>query len=312
MTPSYLTRLVLLSSALFFLAQIVFAAVVSLLTPMALQRAQSMRPRAAARWLLTLRLLPVALSALVVAGLCVPSYLRFEPRIAEEEVGFVCLAAAISGALLGVVALYRSLAALIRSASYVRQSRAVESRIEGEMVWVGQQNAGLALAGILRPRLLVSEQALRDLSAEQLAVALRHELAHRESRDNLKRLLILLAPSIFPRLRLLEKTWTRYAEWSADDRASAGDENRAATLAEALVRVARLQTGIAMPALVTSLVEADEDLSLRVDRLLAPTPLSAPGFRAGWLALPVFLIAALAATPSALRLFHEVLEVLMD
>ena len=87
--PSYLSRLLLLSeSAAFFLVQAVVHALIALLAPAAIRRAGTMRPRRAARFLLTLRLLPAALAASVVAGLCVPSYLRLEPRVGEEEVVF--------------------------------------------------------------------------------------------------------------------------------------------------------------------------------------------------------------------------------
>src|SRR5580698_4159262 len=98
MTPSYFTRLLLLSSAVFFLLQVTMAAVIAWLTPRALRRATSMAPQHAARFLLMLRLLPAALSALLVAILCVPGYLLFEPRAASEEVSIACAAAAFFGA----------------------------------------------------------------------------------------------------------------------------------------------------------------------------------------------------------------------
>src|SRR4029077_19343869 len=114
---------------------------------------ESMRPQHAARFLLTLRLLPTALSIIVIAVLCVPSYLRFEPRAAEEEVGFVCLAAAVLGAAFCAVAVSRTIAAWSHSFRYIQRCRGVKSRVEGESVWIVKQSAGLALAGILNPRL---------------------------------------------------------------------------------------------------------------------------------------------------------------
>src|SRR5580698_11330754 len=112
MTPSYFTRLLLLSSAVFFLLQVAIAAIVAWLTPNALRRATSMAPRHAARFLLMLRLLPTALSALVVAILCVPGYLLFEPRAASEEVSIACAAAAFFGAAILASAVYNAIAAL--------------------------------------------------------------------------------------------------------------------------------------------------------------------------------------------------------
>jgi beta-lactamase regulating signal transducer with metallopeptidase domain len=313
MTPSYVSRLLLLSSACFFLVQFVAGGLLSLFAPVAIRRAGTMPPQAGARLLFTLRLLPAGLSAICIAILCVPSYLRFEPRVAEEEVGFACLACAILGALLCAVAVSRALGAWIRSSRYVRACQGRQFLLDGEPVWIIQQNAGLALAGILRPRLLISGAAMRDLSSDQLEVALRHERAHQAARDNLKRLLLLLAPPIFPAHRSLEQAWVKFAEWAADDQAAEGDPNRSTALAEALVRVARLQAGITMPPLVVSLVEAGEDLSSRVDRLLE-SPAYAPTRHAETFALGAItlVLVFLAATPTSLHAVHQLLELLLD
>jgi beta-lactamase regulating signal transducer with metallopeptidase domain len=229
-------------------------------------------------------------------------------------VGTACVCAAILGAAIGAAGIYQALGALIRSRLYLRRSGGVESSIEGEKVWIVRQSAGLALAGVIQPRLLISQRAMADLSGDQLAVALRHERAHRTSLDNLKRLLLLLAPAIFPRLRALEPAWAKYSEWAADDHAAEGDANRSLALAAALVRVARLQSGIAMPPLVTSLVEADEDLSFRVDRLLHPAPLKEANLRPAAIALSgvALLISAIAMNPVSLRVVHQLLERLLD
>ncbi|HTB16257.1 MAG TPA: M56 family metallopeptidase [Bryobacteraceae bacterium] len=312
MTPSYLVRLLLLSSASFFLVQIVLEALIAFLAPGAIRRARTMRPQRAAGFLLALRLLPSALSAVVVAALCVPSYLRFEPGAAEEEVGFLCLTAGILGVAVCALAIYRSVVALVRSSRYLRSCAAFESQVAGESVWIVQRSACVALAGILNPRVLISEGALRLLSADQLRIALRHEQAHRASRDNLKRLLMLLAPSIFPNSRLLQQEWAKCAEWAADDQATQGDAVQSATLAEALVSIARLQAGVRMPALIASLVAADEDLSLRIDRLLE-SPVYGRHSRTGAIALAALalLIGAIALNPPALRAVHQLLEHLL-
>jgi Zn-dependent protease with chaperone function len=307
--PSYFVRCLLLSSATFFIVQLLAAALVALSAPAAIRRVQTMPPRSAARFLLTLRLLPAGFSIFAVAALCVPSYLRFEPRIAGEEVGIACLGAAIFGALIGAIAIFKTVAAQVRSSCYQRSG--FKSSIEGETVWVVRHSAGLALAGIARPRLLISERALAGLSGDQLAVALRHEQAHRASRDNLKRLLILLAPAIFPRLQILDRAWAKCAEWAADDRAVKGDAGRSIALASALVQVARLQSGITMPLLVTSLVEADEDLSQRVDRLLRSAPVCEPSPRYELMALS-FAASLIVAFALNLRLVHRLLERIYD
>jgi beta-lactamase regulating signal transducer with metallopeptidase domain len=284
---------------------------VASVAPSAIRRAGTMGPQRGARLLLTLRLLPAVLSCFAVFALCVPSYLRFEPRVAGEKLGIACMAAAIVGAWICAVAVSRALSALIRSSLYLRQCGGLESRIDRDTVWIVPRSAGLALAGIVHPRLLISQRAISELSRDELAVALRHEHAHQSSRDNLKRLLILLAPAILPRLRTLEQAWAKCAEWAADDRAVAGDADRSLALAAALLRVARQQS---MPLLITSLVEADEDLSLRVDRLLHPAPLREPSLRGETIALSgvALAIAAIALYPSSLRIVHQLLERIYD
>jgi Zn-dependent protease with chaperone function len=311
MTPSYLSRLLLLSMGSFFLVWMAAGALVSWIAPVAIRRAGFMRPRRAARLLLTLRLLPATLAATIVALLCVPSYLRFEPHIPTEEAGFACLAAAILGVAICAFAIYKGASALLLSFVFLRRCGGRESVVAGEKAWIVADGAGLALAGIVHPRLLISERALQDLSADQLALALRHEHAHRASRDNLKRLLIQLAPAVFPRLRTLEDAWVRFAEWAADDQATARDPERSATLASALVCVARLQSDIALPPLVTSLVAADEDLAQRVDRLLDTPVLREPNrrFEAIAFGFAALLIGMLAVN---LRIVHTLLEGLLD
>src|ERR1700691_2727347 len=77
--------------------------------------------------------------------------------------------------------------------------REIRVGAENTPVLVVDDTAGLfALAGIVHPRLVISREVLQGLSAEELTAALRHERAHAASRDNLKRLLLLLAPDGFP------------------------------------------------------------------------------------------------------------------
>jgi hypothetical protein len=311
MTPSYFPRLLLLSTGSFFLVYMVLAAMVSWIAPKAVRRAAAMPAKQAARWLLTLRLLPPFLSAIVVALLCVPSYLRFEPPIPTERADIGCLLFAILGVSICGLAIYRALSTLVSSRRFLRKSGGRESRVGGEKVWIVPDGAGLALVGIVRPRLLISERAAADLSSDQLAVAVRHERAHRASRDNLKRLLIQFAPAVFPRLRKLEEAWIQCAEWAADDRATGGDPDRSAALAAALVHVARLQSGISLPVLVASLVAADENLAQRVDRILDTPAIAEPNRRFELFAFSsaAVLICVLAMN---LRIVHLLLEWLLD
>jgi Zn-dependent protease with chaperone function len=270
MISPYSLRLLLLCFAAFFLVHAALSLAARAVAPGALRLAQQLRPRAATRLLLTLRLLPLLLSLFVVLGLCLPSYLWLEPADSGERVGVACLLAAALGIALWSISLARVFRSAALSFSNVRRWRRLgaESRLEGSrlpvLVLDGEAPL-LALAGLLRPRIVISRGVLRALTPEQLDAALGHECEHWSSRDNLKRLLLLLAPDALPFTRIhamLDRSWARFSEWAADDRAVEGNCRRSLSLASALVRVAR----------TASLVDNDEDLSLRVDRLLHASP----------------------------------------
>jgi hypothetical protein len=311
---SYFVRLLLLASASVFLLRILLEALISQVSPYSIRRADSLAPYRAASMLFTLRILPNVLSVLIILAICIPSYLRFEPRTAQEEVGWLCIAVALLGLAFFGLAIYRALSALIRSAFYVRRVAGSDRLVHGTKVSVVRQSAGLALSGIVRPRLLISERAIAELSSDQLAVALRHEDAHRASRDNLKRLLILLSPAIVPGIRALEVAWAKYAEMAADDQAAAGNAERAVALAEALLLVARQQSGIGLPTLVASLIDSQDDLAVRVRRLLQPCEQTGPQFRSGVVTIAgsALLFAAIAINPDAQLFVHHLLERLLD
>jgi beta-lactamase regulating signal transducer with metallopeptidase domain len=110
---------------------------------------------------------------------------------------------------------------------------------------------------------------------EQLDVVLRHENAHQQSHDNMKRLVWLILPDALPFLSFfarLERAYKRLSEWAADDFAVGGEARRAMALAGALVAFARHQTQASGCTLIASFVEDKADLTRRVERLLAPRP----------------------------------------
>jgi Zn-dependent protease with chaperone function len=309
----YTLRLVCLCLASFFLVHAALALVARCLAPAALRFAERLRAQSAARLLLALRLFPAAAALAAVAGLCVPSYLSLEQEDGAELVGAACLAAALFGAAICTISWARSLRAALRSHRYVRQCR------RAGPVWIAAGTAPfLGIAGIVRPKLIVSRSVADALDREQLAAAIRHERAHQSSADNLKRLLLLLAPDALPGLRgfaAVERAWLRFTEWAADDRAVSQDAACSLSLAEALVRVARLGAATQASPLVSHFVAASGDISVRVERLLSPTvPAAArkPGRIAlGGAVVALPAVALLMAQPATLRSVHELLERLM-
>jgi len=298
----YLARFVCLCFATFFLLHLLLAAAVSAFSERALRRAKRLRAHAGARFLFSMRMLPAAGAGIVVAALCAPSYLRLEPETAEpERIGIACLAAAAAGIWVCASGALRGARSAARSARYLRRC---EAALDGD-------TPVLLLAGVLRPRLVISRGVRRILTDDQLAAALRHEEAHGTARDNLKRLLLTLVPNARPfarGLRRIEREWARLAEWAADDRAVSGRRRQSVALAEALVRIARAGGGAPAAPIATPLLGDPADLTARVERLLygrAPAPVRLrvwPG-----VALAACGTAAL-LHPGTLATVHEALE----
>jgi Zn-dependent protease with chaperone function len=270
MNAAYIVRLLCLSLASFFLIHLFAGLLVHLVSPMAVRFAESMRPRSAARLLLILRLFPPVVSLAVVGGFCVPSYLWLEPATATEDIGTWCIGAALLGLACWIISVTRAVRALVGSFCYIRHCGRV-ARKKADVWIVDDATPVLGLGGIIRHQLVVSPAVINALSKDELAVALRHERAHGASRDNLKRLLILLSPSVLPfapGFKTLERGWTKFTEWAADDGAAGGDTRRSVALAAALVHVARMNSAAQSSPWVASLLADGRDLSARVDRLL--------------------------------------------
>jgi hypothetical protein len=296
MTTEYFVRLICLSLAAFFAVHLLAGLAISLAATTAARVAGYLRPRLAARILLALRFLPVTLGLFVIAALCVPSYLQLEPGEGAEEVGWAGVIAAAMAVAIWSVAIFRGLRTVLRS----RRLR------DGNVPLI-------ALAGIIRPRLLVSPVIRKHLTGDQLRVALHHERAHAAAWDNGKRLLLAFAPGLLPGVHgftALERHWSRFTEWAADDDAIQGDPDRSLALAAALVRMARMRSA---PLPLASGLLDGEGLTERVDRLLHPAPLEP------WDAQPMVITAAAALTvvsscaalalrPASLESAHRLLE----
>lgn len=325
MIAPYALRLFCLCLASFFVVNAGVGLLVCAASRGAMRVAKRMRARGAARFLFAVRILPFALGIGAVLGLCVPSYLWFEPQATPERVGLACLALVLLGAASWFVSIARVSRALAASSrcQQIWKETGHEDRLPGEAsraMVVEKEAPLLALAGILQPRLIVSRGVLQALSSDQLDVALHHENAHRASKDNLKRLFLLMIPDPVPLvhgLRALEEGWAKFAEWAADDEAVQGDTNRAVLLASALLRVARMGAGPRLSFLHTSLVGGDRDLAARVERLLKfETANGRPGSQTRSLTLGAglamtALIATLLAAPAILSSVHRLLELFL-
>ncbi|HTU46180.1 MAG TPA: M56 family metallopeptidase [Bryobacteraceae bacterium] len=300
MTLDYLSRLFALMLAIFFIVHCICGMFVFGVTRAAIRLAQSFQPRTTARLLLTIRFLPIGFAVLLTIGVCVPNYVRYEPKALSEPVGVLCLACSSLCVFTCLASAVRAIRALRSTAAYLDRRKAAVSPY---------------VAGIFVSRIIVAQEVADVLSSDELSVAIAHERAHAAARDNLKRLLLLLTPGIAPFFRgydRLEKAWARFAEWAADDAAVLGHPARALSLAEALVRLSRGNLASHAPGMTTSLFGDGSDLSARVERLLnVPCVQREPKFS---LATPISAVllltcgvAILARAPSLL-IVHTVLE----
>lgn len=322
MSLPYTLRLLCLCCASFFMIHLALAVAMRLCTGTAQKFAEHLEPSSAARLLFSLRMAPVVLTFFAVIAFCIPSYLWLEPEATGEKVGLVCFAAAALGFAICAMAIVRVVGALRGTARYLHrcEQHGRKINVDGESspaLLLTDKSPVIAVAGVLHPQLVISRQVMAGLSNDQRDAALRHERAHCQSGDNLKRMLILMAPDVLPFVRVLrglERSWARFTEWAADDQATEGDASQALSLAEALVRVARMGKRQEVAYLSCSLVDDHHDLVRRVDRLLRPQP--KPERPASVLVPFLTSAGALIATstvivllwPGSLTLVHQALE----
>jgi hypothetical protein len=262
------------------------------------------------------RILPLVAALTAVLVFTIPSFIWLEPRGTDEPVGAAAFALASAGAAILVFgacnALFAWLYTLRCMSSWIGDSPVLK-RWAGVPAYRASQAAPLlAVAGLCRPKLLVSSCAERVLDPDELEVALRHELAHVRRRDNLKKLALRACP--FPLLRGLEREWLEAAERNADDEA-VNDEPSALNLASALIKVSRLSPRVPGPELALDLVAGHPGaVAARVERLLAWKPRAPSRPRLLPAAMPAMLLSLVVSGLTytwLLARVHQFTELLM-
>ena len=232
-------------------------------------------PLARARVLLALRLAPAAVGALGSA-LASMAFLRYEPRSTSEAPSSLLLTGAVVGGGIVMVGIWRGVKRLCETARFMasieRTGAPVAVHGAHMPAWrVDTTFPLVAVAGILRSRLLIAGTVLAELPEEELELVVRHELAHARYHDNVAQLLMIAAPDAVSACgwsRPLERAWRQAAEEAADDGAVGGDANARLHLASALLRVARLLGEQTPPRLPVPAFHEGASIEKRVRRLL--------------------------------------------
>ena len=256
------------------------------------------------------RVFPLSAAVVVTVAFVIPSFQLLEPRSTDEGVGAMPIALGLAAVLLIAWGCCRVVSAQIHTSRAVSRWLA-GSRPLGEgtptVAFRSRRDAPpLLLAGTRKPRVLVSDATVEVLTADELGVALKHELAHIRSCDNLKKLVFRFCP--FPGMVPLETAWSQAAELTADDDA-VRNVNDALNLAAALVKLSRLIT--ITPACTVGFVSGS--LNERVNRLLCWEESRRASRRhvLRWAAMPSLLAAVLGTFMTygpSLAMTHQVTE----
>jgi beta-lactamase regulating signal transducer with metallopeptidase domain len=260
-----------------------------------------------------LRIFPFAFSLAVTLFFTFPSFWLLEGASPDEDTGTFILALC-SLCILGA-GLYRGLRVQVRTMRAVQRWLAGAPNIDSDAstptLSASQGAPPLILAGICRPRVMISDKAAAVLTDRELQVAVRHEIGHARSWDNLKKVLVSATP--FPGMGGLDRAWREAAELAADDRA-VRNRQEALDLAAALIKLSRSCPQLPGPVFAAGLVSGSSSINLRVDRLLKWRMAGRPS-RHGWLwVLPVLLtviVGIVSNYGAALVLTHRLTDLLV-
>jgi len=277
-----------------------------------LRFARSASAQGQANLLFWARVFPLLASAFVTLVLVVPSFVLREPRSIHEDMA-VPLVLGVGCLLLFGLGTFRVIAAQTRTsrvvADWLKGADALDAGVTAPTFRANRGTPPLTLVGVCSPRVLVSDATVALLNRDELRVAVRHEIAHIRSRDNLKKLILYCSP--FPGMASLENAWQEAAEIAADDGAVASICD-ALDLATALIKLSRLMPVRTTPAFTMALLNGSGSVRGRVERLLAWDENKARPLKTRWrYALPPLLaviLCAIAVYGDVLTQTHRVTE----
>ena len=308
---TFAARGVLVSLAFFAVVYCLVSSLV-VLTWEGVQRACRKPSSSSANLLFGLRILPFAFSVAVTLFFTFPSFWLLERRSLDEDTGTFVLG--LCSLLILGAGLVRVLLAEARTKRAVTRWRLSASSCEGDAISPTIQASDgappLILVGIRRPKVMVSDIAVTVLSDDELEVAVRHELGHMRSWDNLKKVFISATP--FPGMTSLERAWREAAELAADDSAVT-NRQEALALAAALIKLSRFSEQWAEAALATGLVSGSTSIGVRLERLIEWRVTSRRHLTSPWmiLVLSTMILGIIGNYGVALSITHRLTELLV-
>jgi hypothetical protein len=262
-------------------------------------------------------LLP-SVAAAAAALISCAAFLMFEPTFDGEDIGIgVPVLAAFAIVLLGG-AVWRGVGLVLSTRktinAWLRTAQPITAHgISVPAFAVTTEFPVVSVIGLRHPRLLIARSVLSSCSEDELRAILAHEQGHIDRHDNLRRLLMAVAPDVLTWLpassRLLDE-WREASEDAADDDAANSGADGRLRLASALVKVARLAPAGQVSRMPASALYRGESLDRRVRRLVASRETGRETPQNTW-RLRLGLLVVVAGSVSALETVHGVLEALI-
>jgi Zn-dependent protease with chaperone function len=270
-----------------------------------------------AKFLFALLSAPLLVSIALVIFLVIPAFVLFEPVRGDEPTSGMLLAFAVLGLVMVCAASVRAAFAWVSTAHSVDlwSDGAVAADLSSELPTfsTNDHSPAAVIAGIARPRLLISRSTSRALTTNELRLVVAHETEHARRRDNLRKL--LLAGDFMPFRHEMKEEWMLACELAAD-RGAVANGYDACDLAAALVKVSRM-SGMQSRLATNFAAATPAVLAMRVNHLISWEPATKSDKNAITGDVLIYAIAGLSLalliySGDLLRLVHRISEIGMN